>query len=164
MAAGRRVRSLLVLLIALVVFIALVTSTSAPPAPTPNPPGTFAFGAFGDAPYYDWEEWRYPRVLRDLDANDLAFSIQVGDIFWRPCSDGRYERSLRWFNGLKHPLIYVPGDNEWADCWTEQEGGFNPRDRLAQLRRTLFPRPGSSLGSHPLPLVMKARAVHGRRY
>jgi hypothetical protein len=139
-------------LIVVAAFTALVLSTSGPPAPTPNPPGAFAFGALGDAPYYPWEEWRYPLMLQDLDANDLAFSIHVGDIFWRPCSDDRYERSLRWFTGLNHPLIYVPGDNEWADCWTEQEGGFDPRDRLAHLRRTLFPRPTSSLGRQTLPV------------
>ena len=93
-------------------FAALVLWTAGPPPPTPNPPGTFAFGALGDAPYYPWEGWRYPLTLQDMDGNDLAFSIHVGDIFWYPCSDDRYERSLRWFNGLKHPLIYVPGDNE----------------------------------------------------
>jgi hypothetical protein len=138
------------LLFVVAAIMGLVFSTSGPPAPTPNPPGTFAFGALGDAPYYPWEAWRYPLMLRDMDGNDLAFSIHVGDIFWRPCSDDRYERSLGWFNGLKHPLIYVPGDNEWADCWTAQEGGFNPRDRLAHLRRTLYPQPSSSLGRQTL--------------
>jgi hypothetical protein len=131
-------------------FTVLVVSTSGPPAPTPNRPGTFAFGALGDAPYDTLETWRYPLMLQDMDGNDLAFSIHVGDIFWRPCSEDRYERSLRWFNGLAHPLIYVPGDNEWADCWTRQEGGFNPRDRLALLRRILYPRPASSLGRRSL--------------
>jgi hypothetical protein len=130
----------------------LVTSTKGPPPPSSNPPGTFAFGAFGDAPYYPWEDWRYPLVLQDIDGHDLAFSIHVGDIFWRPCSDERYERSLRWFNGLRRPLIYVPGDNEWADCWMEQEGSFDPRDRLARVRRTLYPRPTSSLGRQTLPV------------
>jgi hypothetical protein len=91
-------------------------------------------------------------MLQDMDGNDLAFAIHVGDIFWRPCSDDRYDRSLRWFNGLKHPLIYIPGDNEWADCWTEQEGGYDPRDRLAHVRRTLFSHPATSLGSRTLPL------------
>ena len=140
------------LLIAAATVAALALSTAGPPPPTLNPPGTFAFGAFGDAPYYPWEDWRYPRMLEDINANDLAFSIHVGDIFWRPCSDARYERSLRWFNGLKRPLIYVPGDNEWADCWTRQEGGFNPRERLARLRQILYPRPGVSLGLQTLPL------------
>jgi hypothetical protein len=147
----RSVRSAVWLLIVVAIVIA-IRSTSGPPAPTPNPPGTFAFGALGDAPYYPWEDWRYPLVLQDMDGNDLAFSIHVGDMFWYPCSDERYERSLRWFNGLKRPLIYVPGDNEWADCWTPQEGGFDPRDRLARLRRTMYPRPASSLGRQTLPV------------
>ncbi len=148
----RSVRRAALLVIVVAAVTALVLSTKGPPAPTPNPPGTVAFGALGDAPYYPWEAWRYPLMLQDMDGNDLAFSIHVGDIFWRPCSDDRYERSLRWFNGLKHPLIYVPGDNEWTDCWTQQEGGFNPRERLARLRHTLYPRPGVSLGRRTLPV------------
>ncbi len=139
-------------LIVVAAYAALALGASGPPAPTQNPPGTFAFGALGDAPYYPWEAWRYPLVLRDMDGNDLAFSIHVGDIFWYPCSDDRYERSLRWFNGLKHPLIYTPGDNEWADCWMDEEGGFNPRDRLALLRRTMYPRPAVSLGRQTVAL------------
>ena len=149
---GQSLRRAAVLLVVGALLAAFVVSTSGLPPPSQNPPGTFAFGAFGDAPYYPWEDWRYPQVLRDIDAHDLAFSIHIGDIFWRPCSDDRYERSLRWFNGLRRPLIYVPGDNEWADCWTEQEGGFSPRERLAHLRRTLYPRPAVSLGGQPLPL------------
>jgi len=142
--------------IAIAAFTVLVLFTSGPPAPTPNPPGTFAFGALGDAPYYPWEVWRYPLMLEDMDGNELAFSIHVGDVFWRPCTDGMYERSLRWFNGLKHPLIYTPGDNEWTDCWTEQEGGFSPLDRLARVRQTLYPTPGYSLGRTRLPLETQA--------
>lgn len=148
----RLARAAVWLSIVVVSVVALVISTSGPPPPTPNPPGTFAFGALGDAPYYPWEDWRYPLMLRDMDGHDLAFSIHVGDIFWRPCSDARYERSLRWFNSLRHPLIYIPGDNEWADCWTEQEGGYDPRDRLASLRRALYARPAVSLGGQTLPL------------
>jgi hypothetical protein len=151
MARGLRVRAAAWLSIAVAAAL-LVRLTSGPPKPTPNPPGTFAFGALGDAPYYPWEDWRFPQTLQDMDGNDLAFAVHIGDIFWRPCSDERYERSVRWFNGLRHPLIYVPGDNEWADCWMEQEGGFDPRDRLAFLRRKLYPRPGVSLGRQALPL------------
>ena len=156
MTSRRWLRSLAGLLIPLAAIAALVFSTSGPPAPTVNPPGSFAFGTLGDAPYYPWEDWRYPLMLQDMDGNDLSFAVHVGDIFWRPCSDDRYERSFRWLNGLKHPLIYIPGDNEWADCWTEQEGGFNPRDRLARLRRTFYPRPTVSLGRRTLPLATQS--------
>jgi Calcineurin-like phosphoesterase len=135
---------------------AFVVATAGPPEVTVNAPGTFAFGAFGDAPYDVFESARYPLMLEDLDRHDLAFSIHVGDIFWRPCSQDRYERSLRWFNELQRPLIYVPGDNEWADCWTRQEGGFDPRDRLALLRRVLYPRPGFALGRTRFQIEVQA--------
>jgi hypothetical protein len=132
--------------------VAVIIGVNGVPPPTPNPPGTFAFAAFGDAPYDPLESARYPFALADIDAHDLAFSIHIGDMFWRPCSEEMYSRSLRWFNALKRPLIYVPGDNEWADCWTQQEGGYNPRDRLAVLRRIMYPKPGVSLGAATLPL------------
>jgi len=54
----RSVRRAAWLLIVVATFAAVVLATSGPPAPTPNPPGTFAFGALGDAPYYPWEDWR----------------------------------------------------------------------------------------------------------
>jgi hypothetical protein len=87
-----RLRRWVWVLIVVATFSVLVHATKGPPAPTENPPGTFAFGAFGDAPYHPWETWRYPLVLQDMDGNDLAFSIHVGDIFWYPCSDEMYPR------------------------------------------------------------------------
>jgi len=135
-----------------VVTIAVVVRVTDLPPPTANPPSTFAFGAFGDAPYDALDTARYRPMLADIDAHDLAFSIHVGDIFWRPCSEEMYVRSRNWFNALKRPVIYVPGDNEWADCWTRQEGGFNPRDRLALLRRIMYPQPGVSLGRSTIPI------------
>ena len=77
MTRRRSVRPARWLLIVVATFAALVLSTSGPPAPTPNPPGTFASGALGGAPYYLWEDWRYPLMLQDMDGNDLAFSIHV---------------------------------------------------------------------------------------
>ena len=153
MASHRIVRVAAPIAIVVAAFTALVLSTSGPPPPTPNPPGTFAFGALGDAPYYPWEDWRYPLMLQDIDGNDLAFSIHVGDIFWRPCSDDRYERSLRWFNGLKHPLIYVPGDNEWADCWTRAGRRLQP----SRSTGSVAPHPVSAAGVESGPPDVAAR-------
>ena len=130
--------------------------TAGPPAPTPNRPGTFSFAVLGDAPYYAWEDIRYRLVLQDLNGHELSLVLHVGDIFWRPCSDARYQRSLAWFNSLRHPVIYTPGDNEWADCWTAQEGSFEPRDRLIRLRQIFFRSPVQSLGGRPVPVVTQA--------
>lgn len=141
-----------ILLVLVVVFLL----TRGPEAPTPNPPGTFSFAVMGDAPYYAWEELQYRLVLQTLDANDLSWVIDVGDIFWRPCTDERYRQTLNEFNGLRHPVIYIPGDNEWTDCWEPGSGGFLPQDRLNRIRQIFFQNPTRSLGRSTLPLVSQA--------
>jgi hypothetical protein len=128
-------------------------ATSGPPAPAPNPPGTFAFAVLGDAPYYPWEDLQFRLVLRDMDANDLAWVLHVGDIFWRPCRDALYERERSWFNHLRHPVVYTPGDNEWTDCWEPGSGEFAPLERLKRLREILFADPGRSLGGTPMSVT-----------
>jgi hypothetical protein len=150
-----RKRGLLVVAV-LLALVAGVWSTSGLPAPTPNPPGTFAFAALGDAPYYPWELMQYRRVLRAMNEHDLSWVLHIGDIFWRPCTDDHYRIALGWFDSLRHPVIYSPGDNEWTDCWESGSGGFAPRDRLASLRRIFFADPRQSLGGRRLPLASEA--------
>ena len=130
--------------------------TRGPENPTPNPPGTFSFAALGDAPYYAWEELKYRLVLQSLSNHDLSFVIHVGDIFWRPCTDEHYRKTLDWFNGLRHPVVYTPGDNEWTDCWEPGSGGFAPQDRLDRIRQIFFADPRHSLGANKLSLVSQA--------
>ncbi|HJQ68968.1 MAG TPA: hypothetical protein VKA70_08350 [Blastocatellia bacterium] len=149
----RRIWFLAITLLALVV---IYFTTRGPEEPVPNPPGTFTFAVLGDAPYYTHEELQFKLVLESLDRNDLSFVIHVGDIFWRPCSDAHYRKSLDRFNGLRHALIYTPGDNEWADCWEKDTGGFEPLDRLAKIREIFFSDPTHSLGGNRLSLVTQA--------
>ena len=115
--------------------------TRGPETPTPNPPGSFSFAVLGDAPYYSWEDLQYRLVLRSLDDHDLSWVLHVGDIFWRPCTDELYRRQLEWFDGLRHPVIYTPGDNEWTDCWEPGSGRFAPRGRLERIRQLFFDEP-----------------------
>jgi len=142
----------LVLLVLIVVFLL----TRGPEAPTPNPPGTFSFAVMGDAPYYAWEELQYRLVLQSLDANDLSWVLDVGDIFWHPCTDRYYQKTLDGFNGLRHPVIYTPGDNEWTDCWEQGSGGFSPQERLDRIRQIFFNNPTRSLGGSTISLVRQA--------
>jgi hypothetical protein len=79
--------------------------------------------------------------------------VHVGDIFWRPCTDAYYQRSLGWFNGLRHPVIYTPGDNEWFDCWEPGSGRFAPQNRLDRIRTIFFANHTRSLGGRPRTLV-----------
>jgi hypothetical protein len=119
-----------------------------------NVGGGFAFAVLGDAPYNPLETLQYTRVLADLDAHELAFVIHVGDILASDCSDERYRKSLDWFNGLRHPVIYSPGDNEWTDC---RGSGHPPLERLGRLRQLFFARPGHSLGGRTLAVDTQAQ-------
>ena len=91
--------------------------------------------------------------------NDLRWAIDVGDIFWRPCTDERYRQTLNEFNGLRHPVIYTPGDNEWTDCWEPGSGGFLPLDRLNRIRQIFFQNPTRSMGR--VPCRWSARLMAG---
>jgi hypothetical protein len=132
--------------------------------PTPNPPGSFSFAVMGDAPYSLPEELRFRLVLQDLDAHDLTTVISVGDIFWRPCDDAMYQRARDQFNGLRHPVIYTPGDNEWFDCWEPGSGGYEPQERLAKLRQIFYMTPAQSLGGKRIPLVSQPDFIENVRW
>ncbi len=134
------------------VLVAIVLDRDEPP-PADLPADSFAFAVLGDAPYYPWEEIRFRRLLRQLNATDLASVVHVGDIFWQPCTEEKYRRHLAYFQSLRHPVIYAPGDNEWTDCHEARPGGFLPLTRLAMIRDIFFADPAHSLGGIPLPLA-----------
>ena len=138
--------------------LVIVYALTRGPAPmtAADPPDAFSFAVLGDAPYYLWEELQFRIVRQDLDAHELSWVLHVGDIFWRPCSDAMYRRHLDWFDGLRHPVIYTPGDNEWADCWEPGSGAHAPLERLDRLRQLFFDDPATSRGARPRSLVSQA--------
>lgn len=99
-----------------------------------------SFGLFGDTPYGDWERTELPKMIREMDAEDLAFVVHDGDIKngSSACSDAVFQDILGVFQASRHPLVYVPGDNEWTDCHRRSNGGYDPLERLARLRRLFF--------------------------
>jgi hypothetical protein len=154
--------------------ITVAAVACSPPPIEPLPPNSFAFGVFGDGPYYLWERGRFNRVLDDVNRADVQWLLHVGDIQWGVCSDAAFEDRLRDLNAVEHAVIYTPGDNEWADCHRMKAGGYEPLDRLASIRRIFFRNPTRSLGRHPIRLesqtadsafsefVENARWTHGR--
>ena len=122
------------------------------PQPEPPPPGSFAFGVFGDGPYRSWELGRFRHVIEDANQADLQWFLHIGDILWFPCSDQAFASRLQALNSIRHPVVYTPGDNEWADCHEDIAGAFQPLERLRRLRTMFFANPGSSLGGRALRL------------
>ncbi len=153
-----RRRRFSIAVVLLVMFAVFVAATWGPAPPTPRPPGTFSFAVLGDAPYYVWEEWQYRVVRQSMNDHDLSWILHVGDVFWLPCSDARYRQALDEFDGMRHPVVYTPGDNEWTDCWQPRPGGYAPLERLDRLREIFFADPEWSLGGRRLPLISQAGA------
>ncbi len=131
---------------------AVLAAACAPPAPAPLPPNTFAFGVFGDAPYRSWELGRVKRLIDDANNAQLQWLLHVGDLLWYPCSDAALGDRLQLMSTVRSPVVYTPGDNEWADCHEEIAGRFQPLDRLQRIRRTFFAQPRQSLGGHSMPV------------
>src|SRR5258708_14272110 len=124
---------------ALVLAAALLLAACA--AQPPSPPA-FAFGVMGDTPYNEREEPHFVQLIEQMNAAPLAFVVHVGDFkagAHSPCSDALFAKRRAQFDSSRHPLVYTPGDNEWTDCRRVSNGHAAPIERLAALRRDVFP-------------------------
>lgn len=119
------------------------TAQTAAPTATGSEDIPFAFALIGDLPYSDLDEPRLATMLTQIDAEPLALVVHVGDIkaSREPCSNDLYQRRLKLLDASVHPLVLLPGDNEWTDCHRRSAGGFDPRERLEMLRKLFWSRP-----------------------
>jgi len=120
---------------------------------------SYTIGLFGDMPYNALGKAQYPALLADINRNHVAFSAFDGDLKAGgdgPCSDSLYTTALDNFNSLDRPLIVVPGDNDWTDCWGRYGPGTqpysDPEERL-NFERLLFYSTDRSLGRQTLKLT-----------
>jgi hypothetical protein len=121
-------------------------------------PATFAVGLFGDMPYNAQGKADYLHLLQDIIDSKVAFSIFDGDLKAGadgPCSNSLYAQAIAGFNSLERPLIWVPGDNDWTDCWGRYGPGTQPySDPIERLNyeRSVFDSTTQSLGQKTLTL------------
>ncbi len=113
-------------------------------------PQPFVFALIGDLPYSERDALRAAAMIEQLDANPLAFVLHVGDIKGgrEPCSDALLAVRRDLLARSAHPLVLLPGDNEWTDCHRSAAGAYDPRERLAALRTLFWSTPGP-LGRAP---------------
>ena len=119
---------------------------------------TFDFGLWGDMPYAkNHDAARTQAVIDSINASPIAFSIYDGDIKdgSSKCTDDVFDRAKAMFNGMKAPVVYVPGDNEWTDCHRTNNGGYDNLERLAHLRRVMF-ADSRSFGQRRMDLSLQA--------
>ena len=125
-------------------------------------PESYTIGLFGDMPYNELGRSQYPALLADINRSHVAFSVFDGDLKAGgdgPCADSVYYTALENFGTLARPLIWVPGDNDWTDCWGRYGPGTlpysDPLERLA-FERQLFTSTDQSLGRKTLTLTRQS--------
>ena len=150
---------LLLAVIGAVVSMSLMNS-AAIASPFSKPPLTVA--VFGDWPYSSSLLHNAPLLLNSVNNDpDVSLVIHVGDIHSgsMPCTGAGLSpipvtANPIWNQGIfnifqqfKDPVVYTPGDNEWADCHKTKGGSSgDPLKELAAVRSLFFPNPGVTLG------------------
>jgi hypothetical protein len=169
-------------------FIVAATPAAAHPlVAASRAPSTVA--VYGDAPYGttptdDSELLATPAFIDNINADrDVSRVLHVGDIHSgkQYCTEAYDRKIFELWTRFEAPLIYTPGDNEWADCHKAAEGGGtwnattqridyvldangkpvdyangDPVANLELVREIFFPRVGVTLGRHPALVLSQA--------
>ncbi len=116
--------------------------------------GAYAVGLWGDLPYSDVQATvGVPNLIADMNRHDLAFTVHNGDLKGgnstpnsttpTSCANALYTQALGYFNALRAPAIFTPGDNDWTDCDRPSNGPFSSLERLDYERSVFFSTPFS---------------------
>lgn len=158
---------------------------------------TFSLAVFGDAPYGckaaecpagyspDTPNGVNPGDLRQIEATPafikavnsdpkVRLVLHTGDIHSGStyCTLAYNQTVFNLWSEFKDPLVYTPGDNEWADCQKTGEGGGvknsageyvdyaagHPVANLALVRSIFFPEAGVTLGGRRKRVISQAEA------
>ncbi|MGH9722483.1 MAG: hypothetical protein ACRD8O_19915, partial [Bryobacteraceae bacterium] len=125
----------------------------------------FDFATIGDQQYGVEGETKWPALQASINQANVAFTMHVGDFKSGDtmCSNELFSDRLQAFNNFAAPLIYTPGDNEWTDCHRENNGSYDPLERLSLVRRMFFPS-GQSLGRRRITLSQQSEDTRYSKY
>lgn len=120
------------------------------------------FAVFGDWPYSQSLLDNAHLLINSINSDrSVSLVVHVGDIHSgsMPCTSAGILPALAtavpgWnqaiyyqFQQFKYPVVYTPGDNEWADCHKSKQGSSgDPLKELASVRQLFFAQPGKTLG------------------
>ncbi|WP_236903732.1 hypothetical protein [Cupriavidus malaysiensis] len=149
-----RARAYLLGALALAAALAPAAGHGAPTAPT-GPIVRVALLA--DQPQWPAAEAAVGRLLASLGEQRLDFVVHAGGIKGdtESCGDHVLDARERLLDASPLPLVYVPGEAEWAECQRAASGSFDPLERLNRLRE-LFYASDASLGQRTIPLMRQS--------
>lgn len=155
-----RLLPLPVLLAAALVCLPVLAADNGNPSSESVQPITLA--VFGDWPYSQYLLDNSSLLINSVNSDaSVNLVLHVGDIHSgsMACTSAGYLPPLAnsnpgWnqavytqFQRFRTPVVYTPGDNEWADCHkSKQKSSGDPLKELASVRGLFFARPGKTLG------------------
>jgi hypothetical protein len=169
-------------LVAAVAIAAVAAGTALAGNGTPIDTGSanvLTVAVYGDAPYgttpTDTAELTATPAFIDSINRDpkVDLVLHVGDIHSgkQYCTQAYDQSIFDLWTQFKDPLVYTPGDNEWADCHKAGEGGNvtdaagnvdyangNPIANLALVRSIFFANPGVTLGGRKKQVISQAQS------
>lgn len=117
----------------------------------------FDFAAIGDQQYGPDGERRWPALQESINRSGVSFVIHAGDVKSGStlCSNEMFANRVQSFNAFEMPMVLTPGDNEWTDCYRENNGSYDSLERLSYLRRVFYPN-NQSFGRRKLTLSQQS--------
>lgn len=130
-----------------------------------NTPRTMRIAVMADMPQWPAAEPGTASLLDALASQRLDLVIHAGGIKGdtESCSDAVLGARERLLADSALPLLYVPGEAEWAECRRGASGRYDAVERLNRLRELFFPE-DATLGRRTLPLVRQSDQALFRSY
>ena len=135
-------------------------------APAHAEASRFAFAVISDTMHSPADEAATQRLLEAIDRErDVRFIVYDGNLKGpkEACRDALFERRHALLDSSHTALFFIPGQHDWVDCGTADAGGFDPVERLDQLRQTLFADP-TSMGQNPIALTRESEVSRFRPF
>ncbi|WP_425605833.1 hypothetical protein [Paraburkholderia translucens] len=126
----------------------------------------FAFAVISDTMRSPADEAATQRLLEAIGRErDVRFIVYNGNLKGpkEVCRDAVFERRHALLDSSRTALFFIPGQHDWADCGTAEAGGFDPVERLDQLRQTMFADP-TSMGQNPIALTRESEVSRFRPF
>ncbi len=126
----------------------------------------YAFAVIANTMQSPADEAPTQRLIEAISRErDVSFIVYDGNLKGakEACRDALYERRHALLETSRPALFFIPGQHDWADCGTAEAGGFDPVERLDQLRQTLF-TDSTSMGQNPIALTRESEVSRFRPF
>ncbi|MFS8973898.1 hypothetical protein PO002_05190 [Cupriavidus necator] len=123
----------------------------------PPKPQVTRIALIADLPQWPAAEANAAALLDNFAERKLDLVIHAGGIKGdtESCSDAVLTSRQQLISQSPLPLIYVPGETDWAECKQPVNGGFDAVERLNRLRELFFPE-DATLGRNPRPVLRQS--------